>query len=334
MNADILLVDDDPVAIRSLGKILEGLGNMRFATNGGEALRLARSAAPHLVLLDAQMPGMSGLHVVETMRADRKLADLPVIFVTSHVDPHLEATAFALGITDYLTKPVRPETARARVQSHLHRKRSADALADVARLDMLTQVASRGEMEVYLEREWRRGLRNGDPISVLAVDVDHFNAFNEVRGRSAGDDCLRAIARVLESTVRRPGDLVARYASDRFVIALPQTPRDGAQHVAHRVLDAIERLQIDHPVSTTSSHVTASAGVSYYDADSPAWIGAPVDARADRTLLTRVSTHQLLAAAAHAVQAAKNAGRAQAWVLDVADADRAARARELLPIAR
>ena len=63
MNSQILLVDDDPSSVRLLASILTGLGSLRFATSGAEALRLARESVPDLVLLDAEMPGMSGFQL-------------------------------------------------------------------------------------------------------------------------------------------------------------------------------------------------------------------------------------------------------------------------------
>src|ERR1700675_1159897 len=83
MNDDILLVDDDPDTIKVLRRILADSGDLRFATNGEDALRLARETAPDLMLLDAEMPGLSGFQVFDALKAEPALADVAVIFVTS-----------------------------------------------------------------------------------------------------------------------------------------------------------------------------------------------------------------------------------------------------------
>ena len=94
MNCDILLVDDDPGAIKLLSRILSDSGNLRFATNGEDALRLAREAVPDLILLDAEMPGMSGYQVFKALKAEPRLADVAVIFVTSLSEAAFAASAF------------------------------------------------------------------------------------------------------------------------------------------------------------------------------------------------------------------------------------------------
>src|ERR1700733_4551476 len=81
-DVSILLVDDDPGAIQLMGRILANLGILRFATNGEDALRLANDSAPDLILLDAEMPGMSGFELLKTLKAQSSLTDVPVIFIT------------------------------------------------------------------------------------------------------------------------------------------------------------------------------------------------------------------------------------------------------------
>ena len=84
MDDDILLVDDDPGTIRVLASILADVANLSFAISGEDALRMARQSVPDLILLDAEMPGMSGFLVCEALTAASELAHVPVIFVTSH----------------------------------------------------------------------------------------------------------------------------------------------------------------------------------------------------------------------------------------------------------
>ena len=83
-NSSILLVDDDLVIIRSMSRILSNIAELRFALDGETALRLARESPPDLILLDSEMPGMSGFQVCETLMADPEFGDVAIIFVTSH----------------------------------------------------------------------------------------------------------------------------------------------------------------------------------------------------------------------------------------------------------
>jgi two-component system cell cycle response regulator len=115
----LLLVDDDPATIQVMSQALAEFPDQRFATNGETALSLARQVVPDLILLDANLPGMTGFDVCEALKADPKLAHVPVIFVTSHDAPALEADALKLGAADYVTKPVAAEHLRARVRALL-----------------------------------------------------------------------------------------------------------------------------------------------------------------------------------------------------------------------
>ncbi len=97
MNDSILLVDDDPGVIQLLGRILAPVGNLRFATNGEDALRLAAESPPDLILLDAEMQGMSGYRVMDSLKARPEMVDVPIIFVTGHAEPAFEVSAFEAG---------------------------------------------------------------------------------------------------------------------------------------------------------------------------------------------------------------------------------------------
>ena len=153
VNDNILLVDDDPRTIQIMGRILAPLGNLRFATSGREALRLARESPPDLVLLDADMPEMSGFDVCAAMKSEPTLSDVPVIFVTNHSESAFEVTAFELGAVDFIAKPVSAPLVLARVRTQLRLKRLADELRRSATTDGLTGVANRRQFDDVLERE-------------------------------------------------------------------------------------------------------------------------------------------------------------------------------------
>src|SRR6202790_3045633 len=245
-DVSILLVDDDPGAIQLMGRILGDVGKLRFATNGDDALRLAHDSAPDLVLLVAEKPGMSGFELLKMLKAESSLADVPVIFITSHNEAGFEVSALDMGAADFIAKPLRSSRVLARVRTQLRVKYMADELRRTATTDALTGVAKRRQFDESLEREWLRARRAGDPVSLLMIDVDHFKLYNDLYGHPKGDICLRWVAQALVSACKRPADLVARYGGEEFVMLLPQTPRHGAEHVAIQVLDAVKALGIFH----------------------------------------------------------------------------------------
>lgn len=329
MESKILLIDDNPGMIQVMGRILSGLGELRFATSAEAALQQVRDTPPDLMLLDAEMPGMNGFQLCMAMRADPRLHDIPVIFVTSHSGPEFELLAFDSGAVDFVAKPISEPLLLARVKAQLRVKRLANELRRMATIDALTELANRRCFDESFSREWKRLLRSGDPISLLLIDVDHFKLFNDRYGHPAGDVCLRSVAQALRSASRRPADVAARYGGEEFALLLPQTARLGAEHLACRVLDAIEHLTIPHETSPTCSHVTVSIGIACYDRDSACWIEPSADSRFGNDL--QCTAANLTRSADLALYAAKRRGRAQAWMLDISDVDAPALARRVAP---
>jgi diguanylate cyclase (GGDEF)-like protein len=318
-KARLLVVDDDVGSIKLMSRILAGLGELQFATRGGEALRLAREAPPALILLDAEMPGMNGFDVLEALKAEPSLAHIPVIIVTCHSDQRVEVAGFEAGAADFIAKPLSAPLLQARVKTQLRLVHLADELRRSATVDGLTNVANRRRFDDVLRNEWQRAWRAGDALSMMMIDVDHFKLFNDRYGHAAGDACLQRVAAALQAASLRTSDLVARYGGEEFAVVLPQTPRAGAGEVAARVVAAVSALAIQHAGSPTAAHVTVSVGVTSYDRSSAAWID-PVS-RAPWPDDARVSAEHFIGVADAALYAAKQAGRGRARFLDVAEVE-------------
>jgi len=330
VNHDILLVDDDPGAIQLMARMLSTLGRLRFATSGAAALKLVQESPPDLILLDAEMPGMSGFDVCRAMQADPTLAHVPVIFVTSHSDAQSEVAGFELGAADFISKPISEPLVMARVKTQLRIKRLTDELRRLSTVDALTGVANRRQFDDSLAAEWQRARRSGDALCLLIVDVDHFKRFNDHYGHPAGDAALCAVAQALTGSTQRSNDVVSRFGGEEFALLLPCTTREGGRHVARNVVQAVAALHMPHEASPTARCVTVSVGMSCYDEDSPCWIPASPDSRVMGSDQQRRSEKDLLKAADEALYAAKAAGRAQAFWLDIADVDKPEQARPVV----
>jgi signal transduction histidine kinase len=123
-GGNILVVDDTPANLKLLAGILSRAGHIpRPAPNGRLALSAAASRAPELILLDVNMPDLSGFDVVEALKANPRTAEIPVIFVTVHGDIDAKETAFRLGAVDYITKPFNRREVLLRVETHLKLRR-------------------------------------------------------------------------------------------------------------------------------------------------------------------------------------------------------------------
>ena len=140
------------------------------------------------------------------------------------------------------------------------------ALARLAGLDGLTGIPNRRNFDEFFQRAWRQAMRDTSPLSCIMIDIDHFKAYNDTYGHHAGDDCLIRVAKALEASSVRPGDLVARYGGEEFVVVLPDTDASGAQRVAERMRQEIEGLALPHAGSSVGQFVTLSLGVATLDA--------------------------------------------------------------------
>lgn len=135
-----------------------------------------------------------------------------------------------------------------------------EKLHSLSTMDGLTEVGNRRSFDKALNREWRRCAREQVPLSLIILDADHFKRVNDHYGHQAGDECLKAIAKILCDSVKRPADAVARYGGEEFVIVLPNTPEEGAIVIAERIRSAIENTPVTH--EDVSIKLTASIGLA------------------------------------------------------------------------
>jgi diguanylate cyclase (GGDEF)-like protein/PAS domain S-box-containing protein len=169
--------------------------------------------------------------------------------------------------------------------------------------DGLTGLANRRAFDHALNLEITRATRYNHPIALIFIDMDSFKQYNDTYGHPAGDERLKAIARLLRNSIRHP-DMVARYGGEEFVIILPYTSKTSALVLAERLLSAAEAM--NHQVSATDSrqnhkikHVTGNKSVPGYTM-SIGVAACPEDAQ---------TAEGLLHAADEAALAAKNQGK-------------------------
>ena len=301
----ILLVDDDPTVIRILSHILSGFEPLRFATSGRMALRLAREAVPDLVLLDLDMPELSGFEVCKQFKSDPALTQVSIIFITSHESPQLETLGLQLGAVDFISKPPHTSLVLARVRAYQRLKILSDTLCSAVTMDFLTGAVTRRRLEKALTQEWLRAGRSAAPLSLLLADIDGFCAYNAEYGEEAGDGCLRRVAATLRSVGHRPTDVLGRYGGGKFALLLPETDAAGAITVAQRAIDAVDGMRIAHAACTGTGHITLSVG--------GICLGASRSDEAQGAV-----TDDLLEAAERALTHAKSVGDHQAHLVELA----------------
>ncbi len=156
---------------------------------------------------------------------------------------------------------------RKRIESELRKAKELaedfnKTLSLLLTTDWLTQISNRRYFDERFENEWRRAIRGKYPISLIFSDLDFFKEYNDSLGHPAGDECLKKVAGVMKSLVRRPADLAARLGGEEFVIMLPMTSLEDSVHIAEKVREKIENLKIIHADSRVAGYVTASFGVA------------------------------------------------------------------------
>lgn len=150
-----------------------------------------------------------------------------------------------------------------RLKNDTHkREQLEEELLQISLTDALTGIANRRVFDELMEKEWRRCMRSGSPLSLALIDIDYFKLFNDNYGHQAGDDCLKNVANSLATSVRRASDFLARYGGDEFIIIMPETDINGARYVGENIRKTIEALKISHQYSKISQFVTISVGVS------------------------------------------------------------------------
>lgn len=281
----VLLVDDQPIVAEAIRRMLVTEENLEYhyCTDPARAIAEAVEFQPTVILQDLVMPDIDGMMLLRFFRANPETKNIPIIVMSSKEDPKIKSEAFELQASDYLVKiPDKIELiARVRAHTrsylaHLQRDEAYRALHDMqielektnkelqrlTSLDGLTGIANRRRFDEYLDQEWMRAARGNKVVSLILMDIDHFKTYNDNYGHQGGDEVLRRVAQAIDQGTNRPGDLAARYGGEEFAIILPDTDPDGAEIVAEKIRQSVEKLGIPHAHSSAADYVTISMGVA------------------------------------------------------------------------
>jgi diguanylate cyclase (GGDEF)-like protein len=212
------------------------------------------------------------------------------------------------------------------IETHKSERRKAVELQRLSTVAALTGIANRRAFEAALDQEWRRTMRHYTPLCLLLIDADFFKRFNDTYGHVAGDECLRAIAKVLAGNARRAGEVAARYGGEEFAVLLPHAELDDARRVGERICSEVRALAIPHAGSTAAPHVTVSVGV----ASALLAVGSQAETLGPNCVELknpRARPTLLVELADRALYAAKTSGRNRVFAAGLDDASGAAAAQ-------
>tara|TARA_R110002167_G_scaffold117381_3_gene293317 strand:- start:292 stop:1173 length:882 start_codon:yes stop_codon:yes gene_type:complete len=263
----VLVVEDDPISAIISTQALSDTYVTHHVTNGQAAVDFCESTPPDIVLMDINMPGMSGLEACGILKRNIITKDIPVVFITAESDPQSEDKCWDAGCVDFISKPFSIKTLRHRINAISSVKILTDELMRLATTDGLTNIKNRRFFDSTILEQSKLAARNKTPLGLLLIDIDYFKNYNDTYGHFKGDECLKVVAEALTKVTHRPTDCVARYGGEEFVIVLPNTDAKGVKHVGEHLIEVIQELNIAH-LGSPFKKLTVSIGGAIVEQDS------------------------------------------------------------------
>jgi len=316
----VLLVDVVSGYFRTLEPELQSAGIRTFvAQDYQQILSEARLGKFDLVLVGESLIDVSNMDLPHILRHINTAGHLPIIWLPAKADAQTVIAGLELQIDLVLDRSTPLPVLLSYMLSLARKKRQADELIDsignlrrfladqaqqmdrlkdnnnqlreISMTDPLTGLSNARYMQQWLTQAFAYATRYNEPLSVIFLDLDHFKWINDCYGHLSGDNALKFLASVLKNSVR-DSDLVARYAGDEFLIALPNTPADQLPVLAERILKQLKANPMESGGEAFT--ISCSMGSATFPAVPP------------------VATYQeLLNLADQALYAAKRAGRTQ-----------------------
>jgi len=257
----IVVVEDDPDVAFMLRYSFERGGlSVRTAGSIGEARRVLHEEPWDVVVLDRLLPDGDGIELCAELRMARPYGYIMILTGETAQDEKVQG--FALGADDYVTKPFNVDELLARVRAGLRIVELQKALLasnrrlqEISLTDELTQLRNRRAFDRELVVRFEAALRYARPLSVAAIDLDHFKRINDTFGHQTGDAVLQGVASILTASTRVT-DFAARTGGEELSVILPETALFEAIHFG-------EKIRASIAAAPTSGHaVTVSVGVA------------------------------------------------------------------------
>ncbi|MDZ4660492.1 MAG: diguanylate cyclase [Pseudomonadota bacterium] len=259
----ILCVDDQSENLKLLREALEKESySVNTASSGPEAVEKINQWMPDLVLLDRNMPGLSGLEVLRQLRQKRNYT--AVIFLSADSRPTMVSECLLEGADDYIRKPFSFVELIARVEVRFRFKDLQEEkneaifqLQEQAERDHLTGLFNMRSMYDKIDFELKRVKRYGGQIACIMMDMDFFKRVNDEHDHLFGSYVLKEVGQIIKGNIRDT-DLAARYGGDEYLIVLTQTNADGVRNLCERIRQKIESTNFRS--GSDSINLTASLG--------------------------------------------------------------------------
>jgi len=264
----VFVLDENQRRSARFASILRDAGNLVLTLNETSGMGELGKTGVDIIILSVSDQSFeplklcAHLHMSETTRA------ISIIAAAEGADEALAAKAMTLGASDMVLMPVDAQELIARVRTQARRtryieimRRRVDRGLELSVIDQLTGLHNRRFMVSQLQKWMQRSTMGDKPVSIVALDIDHFKRVNDTWGHQAGDDVLKQIAGRLTEHVR-PMDIVCRPGGEEFIVILPETPGDLACAAAERLRQAIAADPFEVESVPVALDITVSAGVA------------------------------------------------------------------------
>lgn len=254
----VLAVDDDPLVLARLEQCLPQWGiHLITLQDPWRIWQSLESIVPDLLIMDIDMPEVSGIEVCRVIRADNAWSGLPILFLTTHRDTATILQLYDAGADDYVAKPFTEPELITRIFNRLERNR---LLRNLAETDPLTGIANRHRATKALNRFLDLAQRQEQPLCLAVIDLDRFKQINDSYGHEVGDRVLKRIAGILQQHLRSD-DVVARWGGEEFLVGMYGMTQDQALERLNQVLEVV-RQETFAQITSDLLHLTFSAGIA------------------------------------------------------------------------
>lgn len=254
----VLIVDDDESLSEHYRSILVSAGMLaEKVSQPKQVLTVMQNLQPDILLIDLCMPECSGVQLARAIRYEEAWLGIPIIYLSAenNLDEQIKALDSGGG-DDFLTKPVPDARLIATIRTRAARARKVNELMSK---DSLTGLLKHSSIKDRIAQEVERAHRNGKPMSMAMIDMDHFKQVNDTWGHPMGDQVIKTLAHLLRQRLRRQ-DSIGRYGGEEFAVVLPECNAEDAMRLLEDVRQRFGEVRFIH--KGASFTVTVSAGVA------------------------------------------------------------------------
>jgi two-component system cell cycle response regulator len=269
-GSKVYVVNDDVVESKQIKETLETQGFIVESQKADAVVAKASAEPPDLIIVSTQLDSVDGLRLCVQIRSQENSRHVPIMILVDNDDKAILIKGLEMGINDYVIAPIDSNELIARARTQVKRKRYQDALksnyeesVSLAITDSLTKLYNRRYLDAHIQNIYVECQAKKSPLSVLALDIDHFKAINDKPGwgHHIGDEVLKQFAQRILAGIRTT-DLACRPGGEEFMILLPGTDLAMAKGLAERLRAAMADQPFPISAAPNQVQVTTSIGVA------------------------------------------------------------------------